>query len=381
MEITKSKEEKIKEPFIRIIGREDLNWKKKALVRAICLFSGVVLCIISLWIIGKKDPFPAVGIIFQGTFGNSAKFWQTIQEMVLLLGIGLALVPAYEMRFWNVGAQGQVLMGALGCAVVMIYGKNLPSSLVIFLSLISGVAFGAIWGWIPAFFKAKWNTNETLFTLMMNYMAIQLVSFATINWKGVKTSMGYINNRTYVGWLANINNNPVIMPLILVLVLVVLMYIYINKTKHGYELKVIGESINTARYSGIKVKWTIMRTLLLSGALCGLIGFIYVAGIDHTISTTTSGSYGFTSIIICWLANFNPFLMIVFSFGIVFLNRGAINLKNQAYADSLNEYSCELLVFLLILAVMLSEFFIRYRLIIKTPSFIKERKKEEVQNG
>lgn len=365
------------DPIIRVVKRGDLNFWQRLLVRAVCYASAAILCILLLWAIGQKNPFPAVGYIFQGTFGNKYKMRQTFLEMALLLGIAVALCPAYEMRFWNVGAQGQILMGALGYALVMIYGTGLPNAAIIILGLLAAVAMGALWGFIPAAFKAKWGTNETLFTLMMNYIAIQLVSFCTINWQGAKSSLGYLNGVTKQGWLdevlkssgvtslVNLGSNAAALPLIIVSVLVVFMFIYITYTKHGYELKVIGESLNTARYTGIHVRWTIMRTLLLSGALCGLIGFIYVSCVDHSISSETSGGYGFTAIIVCWLAYFNPFLMIIYAFLIVFLNRGAINLKNVSYAPALNEYSCEILVFVIILTIMLSEFFIRYKLVFR----------------
>jgi ABC-type uncharacterized transport system permease subunit len=349
------------EPLIRTVKRDDLPKTQKFLIKSICIGSAIVLCIILLALIGQKDPFPAVGILFQGSFQNKYKFRQSLQEMVLLLGIAVALAPAYQMRFWNVGAQGQILMGALGTAIIMIYCSNLPSGVVIFLSLLTALLFGGLWGLIPAFFKAKWNTNETLFTLMMNYIAIQLVSFATINWKGANSSMSIINSKSHVGWLPTLGAD-VYLPLIIIGILTLAMWVFLRYTKRGYELQVIGESLNTARYTGIKVSRSIILTMILSGALCGLIGFIYVAGIDHKVATDTSGGYGFTAIIVAWLAYFNPLMMIPYAGLIVFLNRGAINLANLAYAPALNDYSCEILVFVLILSIMLSEFFVRYKL-------------------
>jgi len=357
-----------KEALIRIAKRDDLSFGKRALIRTFCVISAILTCILLLWVIGLKDPFPAIGLIFDGTFkgvfdGNFKKLIPALQAMVMLLGISVALAPAYQMKFWNVGAQGQVLMGALGACVCIIYGHSLPNSLLIFLSFLAAVSFGAIWAMIPALFKAKWNTNETLFTLMMNYIAIQLVSFCTMLWRGKNSSMSLINSASEKGWLPHWGGNDMLLPLAVVVIMVILMWAYLSKTKHGYELTVIGDSVNTARYTGIKVKWVIIRTLLLSGALCGLMGFLYAAGIEHKISVDTSGSYGFTAIIVCWLSYFNPFLMGVFSLLIVFLDKGAMNLKNAAYAPALNEYSCELLVFVILVSIMLSEFFIRYRLL------------------
>ena len=136
------------------------------------------------------------------------------------------------------------------------------------LGLLAGVAGGALWAVIPAIFKAKWNTNETLFTLMMNYIAIQLVLFATTNWRGDKSSMGIINSVSKVGWLP-VLGNAVVLPLIVISILTILMFFYIFKTKHGYEIQVVGGSVRTAQYSGIKVSRVLIRTLIVSGALCG----------------------------------------------------------------------------------------------------------------
>jgi ABC-type uncharacterized transport system permease subunit len=356
-----------KEPLARIAKRDDLSFRQRALTRLICIGSAVVLSVLLLWIIGEKNPFPAVGLLFQGTFKSQKKFIPALQETVLLLGIAIALAPAYRMKFWNVGAQGQLLMGALGACLVMIYGRDLPNGVIIAFSFIASLSFGAIWALIPALFKAKWNTNETLFTLMMNYIAVQIVSFCTMNWQGKNSSMSLINSSTEKGWLPHLGGNDMWIPFIVVSLLVILMWIYLSKTKHGYELTVIGESINTARYTGIKVKWVIIRTMLLSGALCGLMGFLYATGIEHKISIDTSGSYGFTAIIVCWLSSINPLIMGAFSFLIVFLDKGAMNLKNAAYAPFLNEYSCELLVFVILVSIMLAEFFIRYRIYFNFP--------------
>lgn len=369
--------ESTKDPLIRISRRGDISKKKKIEIRLIFLAVVLLLSVLLLAVIGKKNPFPAVVYILLGTFENKAKFFGSLQEIVVLLGIAVALTPAYKMKFWNIGAQGQILIGALMSAVVMIYGKGLPTAAIIALGLVSALIGGALWSFLPAFFKARWNTNETLFTLMMNYIAIQLVSFATENWRGNNSSMGIINMTTRAGWLPTLFGNKAILPLILVLILVAMMTVYIFRSKQGYEIQVIGESIDTARYTGIHVKHVIVRTVMISGALCGFIGFLYVAGFDHTISSGTSGTYGFTAIIVCWLSHFQPAAMILFSALIVFLNRGAINLKNKAYAPGLNEYSCELIVMLIIAAIMLAEFFIQYKLIVRKDLFLRKKRQEE----
>lgn len=369
--------ESVKDPLIRISSRGEIEKKKKIGIRVICLTAALLISLLLLAVIGKKNPFPAAMYIFLGTFENKAKFFGSLQEIVVLLGIAVALAPAYKMKFWNIGAQGQILIGALMSAVVMIYGKELPTAVLLLFELIAASVGGALWSFLPAFFKAHRKTNETLFTLMMNYIAVQLVSFATENWRGNNSSMGIVNMTTRAGWLPTLFGNKTILPLILVLILVAAMTVYMFRSKQGYEIQVIGESVDTARYTGIRVEHVMIRTVMISGALCGFIGFLYVAGFDHTISSTTSGSYGFTAIIVCWLSHFQPVMMILYSTLIVFLNRGAINLKNKAYAPGLNEYSCELIVMLIIMAIMLSDFFIDYKLIVRKDLFLRKKKREE----
>ena len=336
-----------KEPFIRITKNNNVSLNKRILIRVIAIGIALIISTIFIVIVSGKNPFPAFGYLFSGSFGNTNKFFGFLKEVILLLGISLALVPTFIMNFLNFGAQGQILMGALMSAIVMIYCSSLPNWLLLIMIFLASLVGGALWGFLPGFFKAKFHTNETLFTLMMNYIAIQLVSFATENWRGPKASIGIINVVNGEGWLPTIGSSigkDIFIPLLVIGLLVVIMYFYMKKTKQGYEITVIGESRNTAKYVGIKYKWVIVRTLIISGALCGLIGFFYVAGFDHTISAATSGSYGFTAIIVAWLGNFNPILMIVYAILIVFLNKGAINLKNVAYSPNLNEYTCEFIV-------------------------------------
>lgn len=365
-----------KEPFIRIVKNNNITTKSKIVMRLIIFGIAILVSMIFIAIVSKKNPLPAFGYIFSGSFGNASKFSGFLKEAIILLGISIALVPAYKMKFWNVGAQGQILMGALMSAIMMVYLNNLPNWLLLIITLLAALIGGGLWGFIPGFFKAKFHTNETLFTLMMNYIAIQLVSFTTENWRGQKSSLGIINFSTEKGWLPTIGNSmarDVIIPLIIIGLLVGIVYLYMTKTKQGYEITVIGESKNTAKYIGIKYKMVIIRTLIISGALCGLIGFFYVSGFDHTISSMTSGSYGFTAIIVAWLGHFNPLFMIIYAFLIVFLNKGAINLKNVAYSPNLNEYSCEFIVLVIIIAIMLTEFFANYKFV-----FNFKRKEQKV---
>ena len=210
----------------------------------------------------------------------------------MLLCIALAVTPAFKMRFWNIGGEGQVLAGALAAAACMICLRDtLPNALVIVCMCVSSILAGALWGFIPAYFKAKYNTNETLFTLMMNYVATQLVAYFVIVWENPKGSgqIGIINQSTEIGWFPQIGSYKYLLNILIVAVVTILMYFYLNYTKHGYEITVVGESERTARYVGIKVDKVIIRTMILSGAVCGLCGLLLVGSTNHTLTTSIAG--------------------------------------------------------------------------------------------
>ncbi len=262
----------------------------------------------------------------------------------------------------NIGAEGQILMGCVASAAMMIYAGNaLPTGLLLVLMFVCSFIAGGIWGIIPAFFKARWNTNETLFTLMLNYVAMQVVTFCIVYWENPagSNSVGIINAPTRAGWLPQLFGLDYGWNLAIVLLLTVLMFIYMKRTKHGYEIAVVGESENTARYAGINVGKVIVRTVGISGGIAGIAGFILVSGSSHTISTSTAGGRGFTAIIVAWLAKFNVWAMAVIAFLLVFMQQGAIQIATQY---NLNENASEVITGIILFFVIGCEFFINYKL-------------------
>ena len=244
---------------------------------------------------------------------------------------------------------------------MILLGDKLPNGVLIALMLLVSLAAGGLWGAIPAVCKARWNTNETLFTLMMNYVATQLVAFFVIVWEVPKGAgkIGIINQSTEAGWLPQIGSYKYLLNILIVAVLTAAMYIYLTRSKQGYEIAVVGQSQRTARYVGIKVGRVVVRTMILSGALCGLAGFLLVAGTDHTITTTIAGGRGFTAVMVSWLAGFNPINMIFTSFLLVFLDRGAGEIATDF---GLNHSFGDILTGIILFFIIGSEFFIRYQL-------------------
>ena len=354
---------KYAEPLVRIARREAAPLGRKVAVRAVAILLALVVDALFIYFVTGLNPISVYGVMWGGTFSTSVRFSWALRDLSTLLCIGIALAPAFKMRFWNIGAEGQVLVGGLVTALIMVcFGNSLPAPALFAAMAAGSIAAGALWGFVPAWFKARWNTNETLFTLMMNYVATSIVACATNLMRGQASSLGTLNKATKAGWFPILFSQRYTINIILVLVLTFAMYAYLRYSKHGYEIAVVGESENTARYAGINVRRVIIRTMITSGAICGLCGFLLVAGRDQTISTSTAGGNGFTAIIVAWLAKFNTFYMALISFLLVFLERGASEI---ASAYSLNEYAADIITGVILFFILGSEFFINYRVVLR----------------
>lgn len=350
-----------REPLLHITKRKELPLAKTWAIRIGAIVAALIVCAIVTTAMTGLDPFSVFGTMIYGAVGTERKTWILLKELAVLLSVALALTPAFKMKFWNLGGEGQILVGAWATALCMIYmGDVIPSGLLILVCLAAAILCGAVWAMIPAFFKAKWNTNETLFTLMMNYVAIQLVAYFVIIWEVPKGSgqVGIINQSTNAGWLPYIGTNSYILVILFVAVITAGMFVYLKYSKHGYEISVVGESQRTARYVGIKVDKVIIRTLFLSGAICGFTGWMIVSDIDHTITTTLAGGRGFLGIMVSWLAQFNVIAMIFASLLIVFLEQGAGEISTSF---GLNQSFADILTGIILFFIIGCEFFINYK--------------------
>ena len=351
---TISAKKKYREPLARIAKRDAmpalLSW-------------GIRVSAVVIYSITKMNPLKVYGAMLEGAFGSQRKIWITVRDTMSLLCIGVALAPAFKMRFWNIGAEGQVLAGGIATAACMIYlGDVLPTYALFIVMIVSSCLAGALWGVIPALFKSRWGTNETLFTLMMNYVAIQITSYCVALWENPYGSnyVGIINPQTKAGWFPAVFGKQYMLNVIIVLTLAVGMFIYLRSTKHGYEISVVGQSENTARYAGINVGKVFVRTMLISGAVAGLTGFIAVSGSSHTISVNTAGGRGFTAIIVAWMAKFNTLTMALISLLLIFLEKGANEIASNF---GLNDFASQIITGIILFFIIGSEFFINYRIV------------------
>lgn len=344
---------------VHIVKRAPMAWYYNLLVRAVAIIAALLVSAVVITLLTKKNPIEIYISMFEGAFGTELRIWSLLQNIAMLLCVALAITPAFKMRFWNIGAEGQVLVSGLATVSVMMFlGDSLPTPVLYIVMIAASVLAGIIWALLPAIAKAYWNTNETLFTLMMNYVAIQLVSFFLKTF--VKNGSGVLTPLSEYG-LPVLFGKSYLLNIIVVAVLTVLVYIYLKYTKQGYEISVVGESENTAKYIGINVKKVVIRTLIVSGALCGIAGLLIVGGTNHTINADTAGGRGFTAIMVSWLGKFNPLYMVLTSFLIVFLEKGS----GQVSTDfRLPSAISDIITGIILFFIIGCEFFLQYKLVV-----------------
>ena len=352
-----AKEKKTRTPLFHMVKRDQLPLWKSILVRAIAIISALVVSGVIITLLSGKNPLQVYVSMVNGVFATPIRRWNLLQNMAILLCISLAVTPAFKMKFWNCGAEGQVLMGGLATVCVMMFcGNSLPYPVLMIVMILAALLAGILWAVIPAIFQVKWGTNETLFTLMMNYIAIQTVAWFLKTF--VKSGSGVLPSMPQFG-LPQLFGVKYLTNIVVVAVLTVLIHIYLKYSKQGYEISVVGESQNTAKYIGINVKNVVIRTMVVSGALCGLAGLLLVGGTNHTINTGTVGGQGFTAIMVSWLAKFNPLIMVLTTFLIVFLRLGSSQVSTDFRIDS---SISDIVTGIILLFIIGCEFFLQYKI-------------------
>jgi simple sugar transport system permease protein len=306
----------------------------------------------------------AIFKIFSGSFGSFYGIKETVTKAIPLILIGGGLAIAFRAKFWNIGAESQLLMGAIfGTWVGLNWGPHLPSPMIIPLMFIAGFIGGALWGLIPAILKIRFAINEVISTLMMNYICAEFLTLLiTGPWKG-KTKFGfpYTDNLPESAILSLIPGSRIhYFTLIVALASVVLLGIAIAKTRFGYEVRVIGENPFAAKYAGIDFFRTTLLIMIISGGVAGLAGIGEVAGIHHYLSypAAISSGYGFTAIIVAWLAKLNPFYVVISGifFAGILVGGDAIQISLGLPAATVEIFNGTLLVFLI-----LGDFFLKNR--------------------
>lgn len=344
--------------MLKISKRADLPRYKTAIIRAFAIILSIIFAGLVIMILGF-NPIKVFSQIVIGALGTEMRIQQTIIKAIPLLITSLGILVAFKMKFWNIGGEGQIMMGAFGAALVALnVPATLPKPIMLIAMALVAMICGGIWAFIPAFFKAKFGTNETIFTLMMNYIAIKWVTFLQFGpWKD-PGSQGFPK-------IANFEVNAVLPKLfgihmgwLIAILLVVLIYIFINHTKKGYEISVVGESIETARYAGMNIKSIIITSMLISGGLCGLTGMIQASAIERTLTASLSGGYGFTAIITTWLGRLSAPIIMIVCIAFAILVQGGAYLQ---IAMSVPSSVAVMIQGIILFFVLGSEFFLQYK--------------------
>ena len=373
-----------REKSIRISRRANIKTWQKVVTVCVSILVAFLICGLISNAAAPGSFIKYYDYVFKGSFSTPRRVVTLLWNTALMLLVAVALTPSFKMRFWNTGAEGQCLMGALGAVIGLYFiAPKVPLVIALIVELALALLFAIVWAVIPAIFKAYLNTNETLFTLMMNYLATGIVaSFIKFNANSSSGTIVPLNTDTKAGWLPVIEffNNSYIFNIIIVALVAAAIWTYLKYSKHGYELSVVGGSQNTAKYIGINVKKVIIRTVVVTGAVCGVVGFLLVAGNDHSVMEDMVGGRGFTAILICWIGNFNVPLMTLYSFLITLVSSGSSTASSWLhYPNAISKVSTALFFVILIA----SSFFVNFDIHIPwlRKLFKKNEEKEETRES
>ncbi|MBE5759124.1 MAG: ABC transporter permease [Clostridiales bacterium] len=350
-----------REPLIRVVGRAERVGKQRVLLTVGAIVLALAFGAVFLLIMGY-NPLQVYATILSGAFRSKLAREGTVKVMIPLVISTLGVTLAFKMRFWNIGAEGQIIMGAAFASYFALYCAHWNHWVLILVMFLAGAIGGGLWGLIAAAFKIRWGTNETLLTLMMNYIAQHIVSYLRDGpWKDPEAA-GFSKIARFDSNAALDKVLGVHFGWIIAIVLAVIVFVYLKYTKQGYEIAVVGESHETARYAGMNIKKITLRTMFLSGAVCGICGMVQATGADVTLTTNVAGGVGFTAIIIAWLGNLNPFISMGIAGAFSILEKGSTVVQSSY---GLSADCADVLQGIVLFFVVASEFFVRYRFVLR----------------
>lgn len=354
--------------LLKITKRDNLTKKQEYLIRALAIVLALVCTGLILLAFGL-NPIQVYYAIVEGSLGTDLRIKQTLIKAIPLTITSLGILVAFKMKFWNIGGEGQIVMGAMAASYVALNYSTLPKPILLVLMAFAGMFMGGLWAFIPALFKRKFGTNETIFTLMMNYIGIKFVMYLQYgpwmdpNSNGFPRVAPFSENAIMPSFLG------VHLGLVIAIVCVVFVYFLMTYTKLGYEISVVGESYETARYAGMNINKIVIIAMLISGGLCGLVGMIQASAVEKTLVAGITGGYGFTAIITAWLARLNaPVTAIVCVLFAMLLQGGSyIQLAMNVPSSVAGIVQGTILFF-----VLGSEFFLQYKVSLAKSASVKE---------
>jgi len=312
------------------------------------------------------DPIRSYAHIARASLGSIGVLSDTIVKATPILFTSLACIIAFRMRLWNIGAEGQFIMGAWGASLIVLWPVLPPGTspwLFIPMMALGGMLAGALWGFIPGYLKAKLHVNEIISTLMMNYIAVAWVNFWIF---AVWSEGGFQMTPKFpdTAWLPRLLDYAKTLPimrgltthlgLLIGIVAAVILWFIIYRSRWGYEIRLIGDNPRAAQYAGINIARNTILVMMVSGALAGLGGMSEVTGVVHRLQTSPiAAGYGFTGIIVAWLSKLNPLVAILVS--ILF---GALILAGREIQPS---GIPKMIQGIILVCLIASDFLLRYR--------------------
>lgn len=365
-----NKENKIRKkvPLVKVIKKGDLKPLNIVLQYVLAVFIAIAAGGLFVAAIGT-NPINYYSTVLTGCFNNNIYFEGFIRTIIPLIITSLSVAIAFKMKFWNLGANGQFIAGAISATTVaFLLGNSLPQWLTLIILFAAGAIGGGLYGLLPAYFNVKFGTSETLLTLMLNYVAQYLLSYLkNLMFYRKLSATGEILRPDFKAlpenaWMYSMTIGKITfdISLVIAVVLVVLIAVYFKQTKHGYEVYVVGDSKNTALYAGMNVKRIIMRTMFFSAALAGIAGMLQVTGeaTTHTLGDGITNDVGWTGIIVAWLAKLNPVGILITSVLLGILEKGSA-VAESAY--SIPSASSDIIQGIILFTVLAADFFIRYK--------------------
>lgn len=352
-------------PGIRLEKRLEASKAAPFLVPVLSIFLALFTGALFFWFSGK-DPVDVYLSMYRGAFGSAYGLSETVVKAIPLSLCGLGVAMAFRMQLWNIGGEGQFYLGAMAASWVALFHPQLPAYVMLPAMAAAGFAAGGLWGLIPAVPRACQGVNETITTLMLNYVGIYMVDYLVHGpWRdpgGFNFPLTAQFVRAAV--LPTFGHTRVHAGLLFAIAACLAIFLVLRSTRWGYEIKVIGESPDAARYAGISLERNILLVMLVSGGLCGLAGMAEVSGIAGRLQEGLSPGYGYTAIIVAWLSRLNPFALLAVAFLFGGLQVGGYAVQVSGVPSS----TVSMLQGLLLFFVLGGEIFNRYRLVLRNRS-------------
>ncbi len=343
---------------VKLEQRERVSNKQELFITLYAI--GVALALSGIFIaLNGVNPFVAFWKVLLSSFGSTYGISETLLKAVPLMFTGLSVAIALNSKIWNIGAEGQLYFGAIVATAFVLHGPVLPTPIMLTILLVLGAVGGAFWASIPAFLKIKFKMNEVISTLLLNYVAMNIADYFLFgSWKG-PDNFPYTVEFPIQARLPKIGFGRLHLGIVIALLLVVVIYVIINYTKTGYKLRLTGSSLKAAKYAGIDIKKMMFAVFLFSGALAGLAGVIQVTGIEYKLHQHISSGYGYTGIIVAWLARSNPFVIVIFALFLSVLLKGADSLQIAMHLPAAVGTVTQALI---LFAILGSELFKNYKI-------------------